>query len=66
VRIEPEKLATASLELPRVKSESASAKPQIANSPRYAPPRAHNGWLIQIGAFDREDEASEHLRTARL
>jgi D-alanyl-D-alanine carboxypeptidase len=22
--------------------------------------------LIQIGAFDREDEASEHLRTARL
>ena len=65
-RIEPAKLVTASVELPRAESESAPAKPQIANSSPYAPPRAHNGWLIQIGAFDREDEAREHLSTARL
>jgi D-alanyl-D-alanine carboxypeptidase len=32
----------------------------------YTPARAQNGWLIQIGAFDREDEARQHLSTARL
>jgi D-alanyl-D-alanine carboxypeptidase len=65
-RIEPAKLATASVELPRVESESAPAKSQIADLAPYAPPGAHSGWLIQIGAFDREDEAREHLSTARL
>jgi cell division septation protein DedD len=28
--------------------------------------RAHSGWLIQIGAFEGEDEARQHLREARL
>ena len=28
--------------------------------------RAHGGWSIQIGAFDGENEAKEHLSAARL
>ena len=29
-------------------------------------PYAHDGWLIQIGAFDHEDEAKQHLSTAQF
>jgi len=65
-RIEPAKLATVRVELTKVESESAPVKPQIANSAPYAPPHAHSGWLIQIGAFDREYEARQHLSEARL
>ena len=28
--------------------------------------RAHGGWLIQIGAFEGEDEAKQHLSAAQL
>ena len=38
----------------------------MAASAPYAPPHVHDGWLIQIGAFDREDEARQHLSMARL
>jgi D-alanyl-D-alanine carboxypeptidase len=43
-----------------VKSEPAKSAP--------TPPqvRAHGGWLIQIGAYDGEDEAKQHLNTAQL
>ena len=27
---------------------------------------AHGGWLIQIGAFEGEDEAKQHLSAAQL
>jgi D-alanyl-D-alanine carboxypeptidase len=42
----------------------ASARP----APAYAPPasHAHGGWLIQIGAFDDENEAKEHLSAAQM
>jgi D-alanyl-D-alanine carboxypeptidase len=32
----------------------------------HAKPRAHGNWLIQIGAFDGEDEAKRHLTAARV
>jgi D-alanyl-D-alanine carboxypeptidase len=60
-KIEATKLAAARVELTKVETASA----QIAAS-ASAPPQAHDGWLIQIGAFDREDEARQHLSTARL
>ena len=43
-----------------VKSEPAKPAP--------APPqvRVHGGWLIQIGAFDGEDEAKQHLSAAQF
>jgi D-alanyl-D-alanine carboxypeptidase len=51
------------------KPESAKpepAKPALASAePSPAQIRAHGGWLIQIGAFEGEDEAKEHLIDAR-
>jgi D-alanyl-D-alanine carboxypeptidase len=50
--------------------------PSVAKSPEVEPrdieperdvkPRAHGSWLIQVGAFDGEDEAKRHLSAARL
>jgi D-alanyl-D-alanine carboxypeptidase len=39
---------------------TADAKPLSA-----APPHAHSGWMIQIGAFDGEQAAREHLDEAK-
>jgi len=38
--------------------KSANAAPETA-------PHAHSGWIIQIGAFDSEDEARQHLGDAK-
>jgi D-alanyl-D-alanine carboxypeptidase len=64
-KIEATKLAAARVELAKVKTVSAPIRSQIATS-ASAPPHAHDGWLIQIGAFDREDEAKQHLSMAQL
>ncbi len=38
-----------------------------AESSYSAPPtHAHGGWLIQIGAFDDEDQAKQHLSAAQI
>jgi D-alanyl-D-alanine carboxypeptidase len=70
-KLEPEKTEAAKLagvrvEFAKVESGGAPVKSPIAASAPNAPPHAHSGWLIQIGAFDREDEARQHLSTARL
>ena len=65
-KIEATKLAGARVELAKVETVSAPVRSQIDGFRRYAPPHAHGGWLIQIGAFDREDEARQHLSMARL
>jgi D-alanyl-D-alanine carboxypeptidase len=44
-------------------AEPAMAEPVIASA---APVHAHGGWLIQIGAFDDEDQAKQHLSAAQL
>jgi D-alanyl-D-alanine carboxypeptidase len=36
-----------------------------ANSVPEAAPHAHSGWIIQIGAFDSDDEARQHLSNAK-
>jgi D-alanyl-D-alanine carboxypeptidase len=43
--------------------EPARAEPVIAS---VAPVHAHGGWLIQIGAFDDEDQAKQHLSAAQI
>jgi len=63
-KIEAAKLAGARVELAKIETVNTSVKSHIAASSRA--PHAHDGWLIQIGAFDREDEARQHLSTARL
>ena len=64
-KIEAAKLAGARVELAKIETVNTSVKSEIAASSPKAP-RAHDEWLIQIGAFDREDEARQHLSTARL
>ena len=53
--------------------KAETAKPQLAKvepaKPEPAksePPRARGGWLIQIGAFDAEDDARQHLSSAQI
>jgi D-alanyl-D-alanine carboxypeptidase len=41
----------------------ATVKP--ADPAPEAAPHAHSGWIIQIGAFDSEDEARQHLSDAK-
>ena len=53
--------AVARVELAKVERVTAPVKAHIAASSSYA----HGGWLIQIGAFDHEDEAKQHLSMAQ-
>jgi D-alanyl-D-alanine carboxypeptidase len=51
-------------------AKPAPAKPEIAktadsNPAPQTPPRAHGGWVIQIGAYGGEDEARQHLNLAQ-
>jgi D-alanyl-D-alanine carboxypeptidase len=66
--IKPE-VAKAELAKPEVASvapaKSEPAKPEPAKSEPPAQSHARSGWLIQIGAFDGEDEAKQHLSAAR-
>ena len=64
-KIEAAKLAGARVELAKIETVNTSVNSQIAASSPKAP-HANDGWLIQIGAFDREDEAKQHLSMARL
>ena len=51
------------------KSEPAkpvAAKTEIAKPEPSAALRARGGWVIQIGAFEAEEEAKQHLSEARL
>ena len=65
-KLEPKKIeaanAGARVELTKVEPVSAPVKAHIAASA----PHAHDGWVIQIGAFDHEDEAKQHLSMAQL
>ena len=63
-KIEATKSAGARVELAKTETVNTSAKSHIAASLKA--PHVHDGWLIQIGAFDREDEARQHLSTAQL
>ena len=50
------------------KSESTKVEPAKPEPAEPAGQQAHapGGWLIQIGAFDGEDEARQHLSEAQL
>jgi D-alanyl-D-alanine carboxypeptidase len=57
-KIEPEKPEIAKME---------AAKTELAKAMIPSPPaHARSGWMIQIGAFDGEDEAKQHLSAAQL
>jgi len=57
-KIEPAKIENAKME---------AAKTELAKATAPSPPaHARGGWMIQIGAFDGEDEAKQHLSAAQL
>jgi D-alanyl-D-alanine carboxypeptidase len=50
----------------RAPAETAKTAPvQEAPAVPAAPPHGHGGWVIQIGAYDGEQEARQHLSDAR-
>jgi D-alanyl-D-alanine carboxypeptidase len=55
---------------PAIVASTAKAEPAKVEPARAASPsvqlHVRGGWLIQIGAFDGEDEAKQHLSTAQL
>jgi D-alanyl-D-alanine carboxypeptidase len=59
-------------EVARLEAKPAPAKPDAPKvditkpEPTAAQIRARGGWVIQIGAFEGEDEAKQHLSEARL
>ncbi len=63
---EPAKAEAAKAE--PVKGEVAKAqfaKSELQAEPETPRSHAHGGWIIQIGAFDGEDEARQHLSAAQ-
>jgi D-alanyl-D-alanine carboxypeptidase len=48
--------------------ERRTAVANVATVPAYSasPAHSHGGWLIQIGAFDDEGEAKQHLSAAQI
>jgi D-alanyl-D-alanine carboxypeptidase len=50
-----------------VSAGSAPEQPaSVASVASVETTHAHSGWMIQIGAFDDEDEAKQHLSDAQL
>jgi D-alanyl-D-alanine carboxypeptidase len=70
-KAEPPKVAPPKAEPPKVeiaKVEVPKPAPVIAATVVPLPTvlaHAHGGWMIQIGAFDGEDEAKQHLSAAQ-
>jgi len=69
-KAEAAKAESAKAESAKAEPKAEAAKPQLAKSEPQAEPeapqtRAHGGWIIQIGAFEGEDEARQHLSAAQ-
>jgi D-alanyl-D-alanine carboxypeptidase len=58
----PEPAKAELVKIEPAKVEVAKAEPVKAPPPAHA----HSGWLIQIGAFEAEDEAKQRLSAAQL
>jgi D-alanyl-D-alanine carboxypeptidase len=64
---EPAPLQPAQIESTPTESAAGGAATAQPDSALSAEPiRAHGGWLIQIGAFDDEDQAKQHLSDAQI
>jgi len=49
-----------------IETHTAAANVKTVPVRTAAPVRSHGGWLIQIGAFDDEAEAKQHLTAAQI
>ena len=61
----PTRTQLVSADAGNVEPDEASEQPEHAAAIPSAPAHARGGWLIQIGAFDDEDEAKQHLTAAQ-
>jgi D-alanyl-D-alanine carboxypeptidase len=52
----------------QIEPAPAEARTIMPSTTAYSAPatHAHGGWLIQIGAFDDEDQAKQHLSAAQI
>jgi D-alanyl-D-alanine carboxypeptidase len=62
----PSTIVVASTEPAAIASKIEQTNADPAKEPAIPQAHAHGGWLIQIGAFEGEDEAKQHLNAAQL
>jgi D-alanyl-D-alanine carboxypeptidase len=63
--MQPAQMQPAQIEPAPIETHIAATKPQTAPAYSAPPIHSHGGWLIQIGAFDDEAEAKQHLTAAQ-
>jgi D-alanyl-D-alanine carboxypeptidase len=61
----PARMQPAQIEPAPTETHTAAAKLRTAPAYSAPPVHSHGGWLIQIGAFDDEAEAKQHLTAAQ-
>jgi len=61
-RAEPARMEPAKAEVAKTELAAATSKAEPEAPPRS---QVHSGWIIQIGAFEGEDEARQHLSAAQ-
>ena len=64
-QIQPAQIQPAQIEPAPIVMHTAAAGVQTVPSRSAPPAHSHGGWLIQIGAFDDEAEAKQHLSEAQ-
>jgi D-alanyl-D-alanine carboxypeptidase len=62
---QPTQMQPAQIEPAQIETHTAVATVQTVPAYLPSPAHTHNGWLIQIGAFDDEAEARQHLTAAQ-
>jgi D-alanyl-D-alanine carboxypeptidase len=63
---QPVQMQPAQIEPAPIETHIAAANVQTLPAYSAPPAHAHSGWLIQIGAFDDEDQARQHLSAAQI
>ena len=62
---QPAQMQPAQIEPTPIVTHTAAARVQTVPAYPAPPAHSHGGWLIQIGAFDDEAEAKQHLSAAQ-
>jgi len=65
VQMQPAQMQSAHIQPAPIETHIAAANARAASAYSAPPAHTHGGWLIQIGAFDDEVEAKQHLTAAQ-
>jgi D-alanyl-D-alanine carboxypeptidase len=66
LQIQPVQMQPVQTEPAPIETHIAAATVQTVPAYSAPPAHGHGGWLIQIGAFDDEGEAKQHLTAAQI